>query len=201
MNKRPTTGKLGRPLILDASDVEALCEVVQAQPHATLDEVTRALTGRTGKKVCQETVRRALRRAGIQQAKPVAAPPSVTQSVPDDKPMRYGYTATHRRRDGDSGMNTDLTAAEWVLVADLFTRHDGLGRPVEHDRKRMLDACCYVVRTGCAWRLLPRVFRRGLACTRPSAAGRKPACLKPCMTACARNGVSAKGASPRQRPA
>ena len=55
-------------------------------------------------------------------------------------------------------MNTDLTEAEWALVADLFERRGGRGKPAEHARKHMVDACCYVVRTGCAWRLLPKSF-------------------------------------------
>jgi putative transposase len=55
-------------------------------------------------------------------------------------------------------MNTDLTDAEWALVADLFERQGGRGAPATHVRKHMVDACCYVVRTGCAWRLLPKSF-------------------------------------------
>jgi putative transposase len=69
-----------------------------------------------------------------------------------------GYSARHRRDEGASGMNTDLTDAEWALVADLFERHGGRGAPPTHSRRVLLNACIYVVRTGCAWRLLPKVF-------------------------------------------
>ena len=31
-------------------------------------------------------------------------------------PKRHGYTAAHRRTDGASGMNSDLSDAEWALV-------------------------------------------------------------------------------------
>lgn len=57
-----------------------------------------------------------------------------------------------------TGMNTDLTDVEWSLVADLFER-DGLrGAPPRYDRRSVVNACAYLVRTGCAWRLLPKCF-------------------------------------------
>lgn len=55
-------------------------------------------------------------------------------------------------------MNTDLTDVEWNLIADLFERKGGRGAPATHDRRVLVNACCYVVRTGCAWRLLPKCF-------------------------------------------
>ena len=33
-----------------------------------------------------------------------------------------------------------------------------LGRPFKHDRRDVVDAILYVVRTGCAWRYLPVDF-------------------------------------------
>jgi putative transposase len=44
-------------------------------------------------------------------------------------PLRFGYTDAHRCEDGPNGMNTDLTDAEWPLVADLFERQGGRGAP------------------------------------------------------------------------
>jgi len=70
---------------------------------------------------------------------------------------RYGYTAAHRREAGQ--YSTDLTYAEWRLVADLFERPEGSrGTPARYERRHLVDACCYVLRTGCAWRLLPSSF-------------------------------------------
>jgi transposase len=52
-----------------------------------------------------------------------------------------------------------LTDAEWDLVADLFEpTHPGRGKPARYPKRAVLDACCYVVRSGCAWRLLPKSF-------------------------------------------
>ena len=55
--------------------------------------------------------------------------------------------------------STSLTDAEWALVADLFERDPGTrGTPPRYARRALVDACCYVLRTGCAWRLLPTSF-------------------------------------------
>jgi transposase len=40
-------------------------------------------------------------------------------------------------------------------VADLF-EHSGPGKPPRYARRTLVDACCYVVRTGCSWRMLPK---------------------------------------------
>lgn len=70
---------------------------------------------------------------------------------------RYGYTAVHRRE--ASRYSTDLTDAEWALVADLFERSSGgRGAPALYERRHLVNACCYVLRTACAWRLLPSNF-------------------------------------------
>ena len=55
--------------------------------------------------------------------------------------------------------NTGLTDVEWALVADLFERDTGTrGTLPRYARRELVDTCCYVLRTGCAWRLLPTSF-------------------------------------------
>lgn len=151
---RQSPSKAGRKPALGESHISALREITHDQPHATLDEIRRELQRRTDVSVCSATVGAALRKAGIVRLKPQRTP----AAVQGGKPSRFGYTDAHRRQDGASGMNTDLTEAEWALVADLFERHGGRGKPAFHSRKHMVDACCYIVRTGCAWRLLPKSF-------------------------------------------
>jgi putative transposase len=52
-----------------------------------------------------------------------------------------------------------LTDAEWELVADLFERAPGQrGTPVRYSRRELVNACSYVLRTGCAWLLLSTTF-------------------------------------------
>ena len=149
--------KGGRPPTLGPEHTQALRQITREMPRATLAEVTQELLARTATQASLPTVRKALRAAGIQRVRPHrrAAPRAPVQGR---APARYGYTQAHRRADGASGMNTDLTDAEWALVADLFEREGGRGAPPRYGRRQVLDACCYVLRTGCPWRLLPKSF-------------------------------------------
>jgi transposase len=150
-------GRAGRKPSLKAEHIEVLRAIVKEQPRSSLDEVTRELLGRTGVKVNPVTVRKALREAGIERLKPLRRA-GERAAVQGSAPKRYGYTEAHRRSDGASGMNTDLTDAEWALVADLFERDGKPGAPPRFERRHMVNACCYALRTGCAWRLLPKTF-------------------------------------------
>lgn len=149
--------RAGRKPSLSAEHVKVLRAITEEQPRSSLDEVTRELNRRTGVEVCSATVRKALRAAGITRLKPERV--AVTRApVQAGQPVRYGYTAAHRREAGASGMNTDLTDAEWALVGDLFERKGGRGKRPTYERRHMVNACCYALRTGCAWRLLPKTF-------------------------------------------
>jgi putative transposase len=149
--------RAGRKPSLNAQHVAALRAITAEQPRSSLDEVTRELFRRTGAKVSTVTVRKALREAGINRLKPQrrAGERAAAQGA---APARYGYTSRHRRSDGTNGMNTDLTDAQWALVADLFEREGQRGAPPRYERRQMVNACCYVLRTGCPWRLLPKTF-------------------------------------------
>jgi len=48
----------------------------------------------------------------------------------------------------------DLTDAEWALLEPLLPANTE-GRPPIWPRRSLLNALFYLVRTGCAWRLLP----------------------------------------------
>ncbi len=50
---------------------------------------------------------------------------------------------------------SDLNDVEWALLRPLLNVPPKLGRPPRHDRRLVLNAIFYVVRSGCAWRLLP----------------------------------------------
>ena len=147
----------GRPPALNADHAAVLRAITREQPRSSLDEVTRELFRRAGVKVSTVTVRKALRDAGIERLKPLRRV-GERAAAQGTAPKRYGYTAAHRRADGASGMNTDLTDAEWALVADLFERDGQRGAPPRFERRHMVNACCYALRTGCAWRLLPKAF-------------------------------------------
>src|SRR5918994_7819368 len=53
---------------------------------------------------------------------------------------------------------TDLSNAEWECIEPYLTSPNKRGRPKIHSLRRVLDAVFYVLRSGCAWRFLPREF-------------------------------------------
>jgi putative transposase len=53
---------------------------------------------------------------------------------------------------------TDLSDAEWSCLEPYLPAPEANGRPRLHHLRGILDAIFYVVRSGCAWRLLPHDF-------------------------------------------
>jgi putative transposase len=49
---------------------------------------------------------------------------------------------------------TDMTDSQWALIEPLLPVQR-TGRPRKYSQRRMLNAITYVLRTGCAWRMLP----------------------------------------------
>ena len=84
---------------------------------------------------------------------------------------------------------SDLSDAEWSCLEPHLPLPNVTGRPKMHTTREILNAIFYIVRGGCAWRLLPNdsppwkavyhyYFRRsrlgmapGRGCTRPYASG------------------------------
>ena len=54
--------------------------------------------------------------------------------------------------------STDLSDAEWECIEGLLPTPENEGRPRLHSLREILNAIFYVVRSGCAWRLLPHDF-------------------------------------------
>src|SRR5829696_7440459 len=53
---------------------------------------------------------------------------------------------------------TDLTDAQWAVLAPLLARAPGPGRPPRVASRAVVDGLLYQARTGCQWRLLPQDF-------------------------------------------
>ena len=53
---------------------------------------------------------------------------------------------------------TDLTDAEYALIAPHLPAPNRLGRPREVDLREVVNAILYLLRSGCPWRLLPKEF-------------------------------------------
>lgn len=52
---------------------------------------------------------------------------------------------------------TDLTGEQWAILETMLPQRKKLGRP-RSDAQRVLGAVFYLLRTGCAWRMLPHDF-------------------------------------------
>ena len=50
---------------------------------------------------------------------------------------------------------SDLSDREWQLLEPLLPPPKPGGRPVKYPRREVVNAIRYVLRTGCAWRMLP----------------------------------------------
>src|ERR1700745_2378870 len=70
------------------------------------------------------------------------------------------WTEITRRKYQREGQRyaSDLTDAEWVLIAPHMPAVKRLGRPRETELRRVLEAILYIARTGCQWRMLPKDF-------------------------------------------
>lgn len=51
--------------------------------------------------------------------------------------------------------STDLTDKEWAILAPLIPPAKPGGRPREVDMREILNGLLYLLRTGCAWRMIP----------------------------------------------
>jgi transposase len=51
---------------------------------------------------------------------------------------------------------SDLTDQEWKLLEPLLASPERRGRPPKWPPRRVADAVFYLLRSGCAWRMLPQ---------------------------------------------
>ncbi|HEX8936811.1 MAG TPA: transposase, partial [Sphingomicrobium sp.] len=53
---------------------------------------------------------------------------------------------------------SDLTDAEWALIARKMPPRRRLGRPREVNLREIVQAIFYILSSGCQWRALPKEF-------------------------------------------
>ena len=147
--------KRGRPLKLGAEQRRELSAIVEADRTATLEEIGQELQRRTGVKAHGQTLVAALQDAGWSRLRDGSG---LEIKPADSEESRYGYTDAHRRLEPGQRYASCLTQREWTLVEDIFDNTGKRGVPPEYPRRLLVDACCYVVRTGCSWRMLPKEF-------------------------------------------
>ena len=70
------------------------------------------------------------------------------------------WTPATRRQHSREGLRyeTDLTDAEWDLIAPMMPAARRTGRPRKWPLREIVNAIFYVMRGGIAWRLLPSDF-------------------------------------------
>jgi Putative transposase of IS4/5 family (DUF4096) len=59
--------------------------------------------------------------------------------------------------------DTDLSEAEWALLAPLLPPEKPGGRHRENDLREVINGIRYVLRTGAAWRHVPHDFPTGIS--------------------------------------
>jgi transposase len=133
-----------------------------AHADLTVGELRREFGLHAGVKLSRSSVLKYLKEAGITRSRrskdaPVKGTAEGDSVVEHEEPVPVvtSYTTQHRDAGDESRYPHGLTDAEWDLVSELF-QHTGPGRPPRYERRAMLDACLYVVRSGCPWRMLPR---------------------------------------------
>lgn len=155
---RTRTGSLAprssRPGVLDDARREILRSLVEANPTAQQRDLVEMLVQAGGVRVSPTLICRELRKMGFVRAK-VVPPRRVSPEDPTGKPGGYRPLVRSRER---RRYPSDLTDAQWALIAPFIPPPKPGGRPAEHDRRAIVDAILYVARTGCQWRALPHDF-------------------------------------------
>lgn len=185
--------KRGRPFKVRAEHVAVLRAIVTERPMATLQEVVAEFARRTGVNAHGDTVRAALREAGVERQR---GSQDVSMVRAPEKAPRYGYTQAHRRHVSEQTYPSCLTDAEWTWVQDLFEGEGGRGAP-----SRYRAVACWWMRA-VMWSVpaVPgacsrRRSRAGRTSTGRFAAGASKESSSRCTTACVRSGANARGAS------
>ncbi len=70
------------------------------------------------------------------------------------------WTPTTRRQHSRDHLRygSDLSDAEWEIIAPFMPLPARTGRPREWSMREIMNAIFYVLRAGCAWRMLPKDF-------------------------------------------
>jgi len=150
----PDAGPGGAPKKFSAAERQRLVELLVLHPQMPLRRVLELLREELGGRAPSlVTACRYLREMGIGRRRPPKAPKPAKRRRGTTR-----YRAAHRR-EGEAGhYPTDLSDAEWALVAPLFAQEGKAGRPSTYGARAILNALFYMARSGCSWRMLPHDF-------------------------------------------
>lgn len=150
-NKPRKPGGGRKPSLSDA-DCAALKAYVLETPKATMAQLLDFLEQKAGVRPSSATVCNTLKKLGLEHkrmARPVSAP--VAQG-----PTHYG--PQHRRQPTSTSYPSDLTDSEWAVLEPVLPKRDPRGAKPVHERRVMMNAIFYILRSGCQWRMLPKDF-------------------------------------------
>jgi len=151
----------GRPPKLIPEEVDALVKLVRENPVLSLDDTVASFRRQCGITLSTPTIRKYLLAAGFHfhRQRPSLELLGVEGAVEATPAVKhYGYGAAHRDPGDLVRYPCGLTESEWEQVQRLFDPPGRTGRPEKYPRRQMLDACIYVLRSGCSWRMLPKDF-------------------------------------------
>lgn len=152
----------GRPPKLSSQQTDILRAIAIDQPTATMAKLVDIFQCQAGVTLTTQTARKYLEASGLVRVRPAREPKSgpgevsaASEATEASHPARYGYLPMHRDEGEATRYPHGLTDVEWDLVRDLFAPPE-TGRPAKYDRREIVNACCYVVRSGCPWRMMPK---------------------------------------------
>lgn len=146
--------------------MDALVGLVREAPLLSLEDTVSVFRQQQGITLSAPTVRKYLLAAGLRfhrlprgsgnARRKASHPVNDVATVPARQ--KYGYDEAHRDPGDRVRYPCGLTDSEWEQVKHLFDPPGRPGRPEQYPRRQMLDACVYVLRSGCSWRMLPKDF-------------------------------------------
>lgn len=155
------------PLAEEATFLAPFAERVTRGERVTVDEIQQALHARLGHPVHRVTVERLLSRHGWRwrETSARAAPPPPGGAETAVGPPERQPVAERQRRQPPAGSPRawqrypcDLSDGEWARLEPLLPPAKPGGHPRTTDLREVLNALCYLDRTGCQWRALPKDF-------------------------------------------
>jgi len=153
---RPHGG--GAHAALDDVGRQTLIELRERYPEASLAELSARLAER-GLRVSLGTVGRYLRAAGfVRHAVKSSAKAALSAPEKRSNERRYRRSAKPPDAEHRRAYPSDVTDVEWLLLDALVPAPKTGGRTPIHDRREIVNAIFYVLRTGCQWRMLPHDF-------------------------------------------
>ena len=156
---RPHGG--GAAKVLNQSQLAVLRQLREQEPQAKQELLTKKLETLTGVRVSLTTVCRELRGMGFKRKKG-ASPREKSSSLRPVASVSVRYRRpepqAHQVISGRKTYPSDLTEAEWALLAPFIPAAKPGGRKEEHPKREIVNAILYVLRTGCQWRMLPHDF-------------------------------------------